>query len=120
MKAILIDSERQEIKDVDYDGDYKNICKMIKCDIFTIALILENEDSICVDDEGLLKDEAYLFKFEGYSSPLAGLGLILGTDSEGESISVKSSLEDIKNKVKFLGKHKIEEGMRGFVIIPLD
>jgi hypothetical protein len=103
MKAILIDVENREVKMVEVEKGIHAIYEKINCDCFTVVS-LENEDAIFIDDEGLLKlsETSKFFFIEGYHQPLAGNGLILGTDEEGESVDAKSSLEDIKNRVRFL------------------
>jgi hypothetical protein len=108
MKAILIDVEKREVKIVDVEKGIDAIYAQIKCDCFTVVT-LENEDAIFVDDEGLLKldENSKFFFIEGYHQPLAGNGLILGTNEEGESVDVKSDLQDIKNRVRFLNIQEI-------------
>jgi hypothetical protein len=103
LKAILIDTENREVKMIEIEKGIDAIYEQINCDCFTVVT-LENEDAIFVDDEGLLKlnENSKFFFIEGYHQPLAGNGLILGTDEEGESVNAKSNLEDIKNRVKFL------------------
>jgi len=100
MKAILIDSVNREVKEVDVT-DYKSYYPLINCECFTVVNFGKDNDSIFVDDEGLLKDPENFFMFRG-SNPLAGNGLILGTDSKGESIAPKITLEQVKEAVKFL------------------
>lgn len=103
MKAIKINSKNKTIEQVEVK-DWRDISPLIGCGTFTVAMVLENEDTIYVDDEGLLtlgRDSTF-FEFEGGHQPFAGNGLILGCDEEGESCDVKASIEEIKNKVKFL------------------
>jgi len=44
----------------------------------------------------------------------------LGTDAEGESVAVKSSLEEVESKIKWVGKVKINHGQSGFEIVPIE
>ena len=53
MRAILIDPAKQTITEVDYDGDYQSIYKLIDCQTFAVPFVLENEDALYADDEGL-------------------------------------------------------------------
>ena len=48
-----------------------------------------------MDDEGLFKDSQEFFMIGNYPSPLAGRGLVIGCDAEGESISVQSSIDNL-------------------------
>lgn len=101
MKAILIDPFTQTISEVDYDGNYKNIYKLIEANCFDLAH-LDRGDAIFVDDAGLINGTRALFKHEDYHSVLAGKGLILGSNNQGASISCKATLEETKRKVKFV------------------
>ena len=88
MKAILINPKLQTINYVDYSGDYKDIYKLTECTTFTAVYPFDNcEDTIYLDDEGLLKSSNYCFTFrcdDGRNEPLMGNALVLGADDEGE------------------------------------
>ena len=102
MKAILIDVKTQEIKEVEYDNTLQNIYDLIDCRAFDLVRI-DDVNSIFVDDEGILKDNLY-FEYSGSENvfKLAGNGLILGVDDEGNSISPTLTVEDVEGKVNFL------------------
>lgn len=112
MKAILIDPETQTITEVEYSGNYKDIYKLTGCDCFTVVGI-EDGNGIFVDDEGLFNDPRYFFLYNGYDQPLAGKGLILGTNEEGDSVDCTLTVDYIREKVKF-----IELSLMGFDPIP--
>lgn len=112
MRAILIDPEAKTITEVDYDGNYKSIYKLIGCQTFTVVGINDNE-SIFVDDEGLLNNPEFFFMWRGYHQPLAGKGLILGVDDEGESVETKLTLDYVVDHVTFP-----ELSFQGFDPIP--
>jgi len=102
MKAILIDVKTQEIKEVEHDGEIQNIYNLIDCRAFDLVRI-DDVNSIFVDDEGILKDNLYFeYSASGRVFQLAGSGLILGVDDEGNSISPTLTVEDVKGKVNFL------------------
>ena len=101
MKAILIDPKERTISEVDYDGDWRNISKLIDCDLFSCVYI-PKDDSIYVDDEGLYRENQSFFKWSTYDSPLAGKALILGTNDEGESIACTHTVEEVKQNVKWM------------------
>ena len=92
MRAILIDPAKQTITEVDYDGNWTSISTHIDCTTFASAVVFENEDTLYIDDEGLW-GATHFFRIEGYPDPLAGRGLILGTNEDGESIAAKSDIE---------------------------
>ena len=104
-KAYLINAEARTITEVTV-GPYTDIYPLLGCDTFT-CVGLEDEDTLYVDDEGLLKPQMHFIMYEGYPEPLAGNGLVMGTDSEGESIDPKMSLEDLKSRVTFYNVFQI-------------
>jgi len=101
MKAILINAQTKEISVVDIKT-WKDIAPAIGCELFTTVRISETE-TLFVDDEGLLTltDESVFFSFKGYNQPLAGNGLILGTDYEGESVDTTFTVDEVSELVKF-------------------
>jgi hypothetical protein len=105
MKAYLIDPEAEEIREAEYNGDFKEISKVLgpEVRVFDAARFNEHGDAVFVDDEGLLKQPEYFFLITGYPSPLAGRGFVLGCDlSTGESCSPSVSLRWLEENVSFL------------------
>ena len=104
IKAILIDSYNQEVKEVEYEAEsIDDMYKLLKCTMFTTAGYMPNGDVCLVDDEGLINGTEVFFVPEWYPQPLAGNGLIVGDDGEGESVGVKSTIEEIQAMVDFKG-----------------
>jgi len=104
MQAYLIDPVAKEIRPVDFDGDYKSICRLIDCRTFTVVEIEgtgDPADIVFVDDEGLLNDPHFFFMLDSYPQPLAGFGLVLGTDDDGESVSPRITLEELTRRVSY-------------------
>lgn len=103
MKAFKIDVVSHSVYEVEITKDIKDINQQLECEIFTAPYSLENNDCLFVDDEGLLVDE---FDLKGgfYIDDLLffGHGLFIGIDDEGESVNVKSTLDEIKNKINFI------------------
>ena len=116
MKAILIDPFTRSVSEVEYSGNYKDIYDLIDCDTFTLASIDPDGDGIFVDDEGLFKPEQAFFWHKGYPQPLAGKGLVLGCDEEGESISPKTTLEEVKANTQFLNHAQLTAIMLGVAL----
>ena len=107
MKAILIDVYEKEIREVDYDGSLDFIYFNLACRAFDLVRLDEVDgvfNSIFVDDEGLLRQNQLYFEYSGNngSFQLAGNGLVLGVDDEGNSIPPTLNVEDVKGKVSFL------------------
>lgn len=121
MKAYLIDPFEKKISEVEYDGNYKSIYTLISTqsnpvDIFTCVELNEHQDTVFVDDEGLLNntETQHYFKLNGHL--LAGKGLVLGTNDEGDSVTPFVSFEKFQtqNKIEFLGHQKINHEALGF------
>ena len=103
MKAIFINAEKKSVEEIEIGDDWQLIAPQIGngCRHFACATILENDDTIYVDDESLLHGEFKGYFKIGNSQPFAGNGLIMGSDYEGKSVDVKSSVEEIRNAVTF-------------------
>ena len=103
MKAILIDVYEKEIREVDYDGTLDFIYFNLACRAFDVVRV-DDVNNIFVDDEGLLRQNQLYFEYPSSNGifQLAGNGLILGVDDEGNSISPTLTIEDVKSKVSFL------------------
>jgi hypothetical protein len=100
-KAYLIDPVTRTVEEVNYSNDFTDIYDLIDCDTFTCVNFNKHNDTIFVDDEGLFKSDQQFFHVQGYPQPLAGKGLILGTDDEGESVSPVIGYEDFCKLVTF-------------------
>lgn len=100
MHAYLIDPFTRTIEQVPYSGHYSDIYRLTQCDTFTVVGLPRN-DALYIDDEGLLCDltQQAFFRVAGYPTPLAGRGLILGTDDEGDTTNPKLTIEDIRHAV---------------------
>ncbi len=102
MKAIVIDSENKKVYEISYDGTLEHLYKLIDCRCFT-CVELSNGDTLYVDDEGLYGNPRNFFTIDNYPQPLAGNGVILGTDHEtGESKAAASTVEDTDKDVIFM------------------
>ena len=105
MKAIFIDAKNKEVKEVEIKGDLQSWYETIGCGMVECALYFDEHDSIMVDEEGLFNDQCNDFFFvKGGHQPFAGNGLVVGTDENGESVSTKISLDEVKSKVKFMDR----------------
>ena len=102
MKAILIDVKKEEVKEVEHDDTLKNIYELVECATFDVVRI-DNTNGIYVDDEGLFVEDQLFFTYHGdtYSQTLAGNGLILGVDSEGNSIAPTITVEEVEEAIDF-------------------
>lgn len=104
MRAIVIDAEKREVREVEFDG--KNALEFLqKCvggNIET-AYRMKARDFLFVNEEGLFMDFNYAFTYHGAPQHYyVGNGVILGSDSMGEERSAKVSLEEVKAFVKWV------------------
>jgi hypothetical protein len=110
-KAILIDAKARTVSEVEVEESVEAYNKLIGSDCYTGGPRLPNRDGLLVDDEGLLKvtDETPFFTFGNYPQPLAGNGLLLGCAANGDTRSVKSTVEAIRGLVKFYSLSEVRK-----------
>jgi len=120
MQAILINPFDKTIEEVDYSGDWRDISSLLECDIFTTAYFDDTDDSVYVDDEGLYVEDQAFFTIGDYPQPLAGRGLILGCNDEGDSVDCKTTLEEAKAMVTFLGNNPMAVPEPSFTVLSFD
>lgn len=101
-KAYVIDPEKHTVEQVEYSGDYRDIYKLGEFDCFDVARFNAKGDAAFVDDDGLLKNPTHFFLIAGYPQPLAGKGVVLGCDAEGESVAPSVSLEWLRSNVGWI------------------
>lgn len=106
----LIDPVEQTVTEVPYSGNYEEIYQYIGADAFDVARVNEHGDGIYVDDEGLIngKQQAF-FQIQGYHQPLAGKGLYMGCDAEGETVAPYATLEEVKDSIRWVMPVKIND-----------
>lgn len=111
MRAILIDPVQHTINEVEHDAsDYHNINKAIRAELFTTINLLEPGDAVFIDDEGRINGRGEgLGGFrllgdpdESLSVPLAGYGLVLGSDDKGDTAPAKTNLDWLRAHVEWL------------------
>ena len=122
MKAYLIDPIKRIVSVVDYNGDYKQINKFIDAEIFSAVYPFKNQDTLYVDDIGLMKQTNYAFDFtyeNGHTQTLFGKTLVLGANNEGESVDVKSTIAEITQRITWGGKVLIMQSAEGFEVMPI-
>jgi hypothetical protein len=103
MRALLIDPFTETVTETFYSGDYKQIYQLIEAETFDAARLGPDlSDTVYVDDEGLLKPNQFFFLEDLYPFPLAGKGLVLGTDDEGDAISPTITIAEILQSISWL------------------
>jgi hypothetical protein len=126
--GFLIDPAAQSITPWAYNGDYRTIRAALRIGASPFTIVyLPNRDCIFVDDEGLLKPLDWFFAVKGYPQPIAGRGLVLGTDRNGESVAARTTLEELErsilhlrivatNPIRFLAWEGTAEEMRAVTL----
>ena len=99
----LIDPAALSITTWLYNGDWETIAPAIRIGQSPFTLVeIGGGDVIFVDDEGLLKPLDWFFAVKGGHQPFAGCGLVLGSDGDGDSVSAKIALPDLKRRILYL------------------
>ena len=109
VRAILIDPFTCTVTDVELAStDLANLHRKLSHEVHPVRSLalaycpfLRVGGAIYVDNQGSLESPVRFFRIAGLEPPLAGKGLILGTDKEGNTISASSSLELITAAVTF-------------------
>jgi hypothetical protein len=102
MISYLIDPHKKKIKQVNYNGDFQSIYMHINSGMFDVISLYQGE-SLFIDDMGLERQDQSFFIHKNYPTPIAGIGLLLGTDETGESIESKKSIEELQSDIVFIG-----------------
>jgi hypothetical protein len=109
VRGILIDPFACAVTDVELDASHlDNPHRQLSNEVHPVRSLalaycpfLRVGEAIYVDNQGSLETSVRFFRIAGLEPPLAGKGLILGTDKEGNTISASSSLELITAAVTF-------------------
>jgi hypothetical protein len=101
--GFLIDPCGCAITPYSYNGDWRTIAPAIRIGSSPFTVVtFEQGDTIFIDDEGLLKPLEWFFAFKGARQPFAGMGLVLGSNGDGDTVSARITLEALKARVLHL------------------
>lgn len=103
MRTILIAPDLADkglmVQDLETEDSLQAIYKRLDCELIDTIRLDERGNVMYVDDEGYMTKD-YFFAFGQYPMPIAGRGLIVGTDlSTGESIDTNLNITVIENLV---------------------
>jgi hypothetical protein len=101
LKAFLIDPKERTITEVSYDGNLEHMYELLSCRSVDAVQINSDRDTIYIDDEGMFVEDQSFFYCKSFQNPLAGRGLVVGTDDEGSDIEPKVSLEELLDDIYF-------------------
>jgi hypothetical protein len=115
MKGFKINTKERKIEVIEIQT-WKDIARNIgnECTMFTAPVVFDNEDTIYSDDEGLYHPFEGGFMMKDWSYPIVGNSLLIGTDDEGDSSDVKTTLEELESMVIWVDKAKCEAWARQF------
>jgi hypothetical protein len=129
MRVIVIDPFKKEIRyDVvrnpkineDYSEYNEEIYALLSggptpVDVMEVAYLqtedAKNRDSITVDENGLFivpEVQKFFIVENAYPQPLAGIGVVTGSDNQGGTIETCLSLDWFKTRVKFYSSEEIK------------
>ena len=107
-KGILIDIEKQEIREVEVGGLESK--QGYVGGLIQIAFETEDEKNVIfVDEEGLLKNnDKGFFLVEGGHQPFKGSGIVCGFDPEtGDDADISLTVEEVTEMVTFKSQTEI-------------
>jgi len=96
MKGVLVDPYLKTIENVEV-GDWRDISKLLQCDVFGSGGYDEGGDAIYVNDNGLYEESAFWYAPDIYPDPYAGRVLFLGIDAGGNSKDAWLDAEDVRD-----------------------
>ena len=113
-KAYKIDSDNRTVTEIFILGTGSERLQQLQQEVgghIEVAAYLENNDAVYVNEEGMycLPEDKGWFWFEGNYQPNIGDGLVVGTDSEGRDADPKSTLEEIKAKIKWMTRAEVKQ-----------
>lgn len=98
-KALLINPVNQKVEEIEVET-FEDIKGYLWCNRVEKVFQFENNDSLYVDEEALLKGNEAGF-YIGESNDFIGNGIIIGVDDNGNRIDVKSNWYEIHSETGF-------------------
>jgi hypothetical protein len=118
-KVISIDPTRQVVEEVELNvNNLQALYTHLDCQTIDVVCRQPNGDALTVDDEALLVEpQPPAFQFEGYTGRIHGKAIVSGCNKRGNSTAPRMTVEEVRQKVRFLGSVYTEPFM---VFIALD
>lgn len=103
--VISIDPTRRVVEEINLNANsLRALYDHIGCQCIDIVCRQPNGDALTVDDEALLMEpQPPAFQFGGYYGRIHGIAIVTGCDDEGNTIAPASTVEEIRQKVRFIG-----------------
>lgn len=100
--GILVDPNTRTVTEVELKGDYTAIYPLIDAQRFDAVHFGDDGDSVLVDDEGLMFEGNKVWNFSSVPhQPIIGKGLIVGIDTEGETVGAVISIDQVRNSIEW-------------------
>jgi hypothetical protein len=105
MKAFLIDPFAKTITEIYTLAALTDVYTLTQCSIVEGVRLNDDDDTVYIDEEGLLKDlnQQAFFILTGTraSVTLAGRGVVFGTDQEGDWVEPTITLAELQAMIKW-------------------
>jgi len=112
MKILKIDVVAKTVTEIEIMNTLADIYSAIGngCNLFCVPVAFDNGDALYADDEALLQENVEgAFIMDDWESPIFSNALIIGTNSEGYSISCKTTANELFSKITFLDSNSAEK-----------
>lgn len=104
LDVFKIDVYAQTVETIQLNpNQLSELYKAIGCETVGVTCRMANGDALFIDDESLLSDlQPPAFQFLPFSPPIFGNALVVGCDRHGRGISPRTTLTEVRSRVKFL------------------
>jgi hypothetical protein len=115
MQGYLIDPFTKTVSVVELAGKenlnqhMQDMYRLLHCDVIGVVWFMDIDEVVLIDDEGLLKDLDEQQFFELCGGLYAGYGLMVGTDSDGNSVNPSFTVEALRERVSWPDHDKAVE-----------
>ena len=99
MRAIKIDTDNRTVTEIVLGEGIDAIKEVIDCRCFTGAGYLDNGDFSYCDDEFLFNNPQHFLEMGHNAELLAGIVLVTGSDSDGNTTDAKSTVDEIEKDI---------------------
>ena len=110
MKLLLINPFEQTVQEVESEANLEDIYNLLGCDTLD-AVGIDEQNVLYVDDCGLLKNNQRYFNING--KVLAGNGVVIGFDDEGDSVDTSLNADDLN--IQWLPDDHVEQPFINFI-----
>lgn len=110
MRIILIDAEKRQLTEATIDGEkpLEGLQKAVGGYI-EVAVHLDDNDCIYVNEEGLFHSNDHWFYVEGAHQPFSGNGVVSCIDESGDTVDARISIDELLPKIKWMTRKEVAE-----------